>query len=81
MARLLIISLLLLPVVGFLGCYADIPRDVITSLPGWNGPTPTKQYSGYINISDTKHMHYWYVSVTCSCILAYFANDLCFRMG
>lgn len=55
----LLVSLLLLGVAGLLGCYADIPSDLITSLPGWSGSTPTKQYSGYINISDTKHMHYW----------------------
>eukprot|EP00602_Paraphysomonas_sp_CaronLab_P004870 CAMPEP_0185024084 /NCGR_PEP_ID=MMETSP1103-20130426/6997_1 /TAXON_ID=36769 /ORGANISM="Paraphysomonas bandaiensis, Strain Caron Lab Isolate" /LENGTH=485 /DNA_ID=CAMNT_0027556943 /DNA_START=59 /DNA_END=1516 /DNA_ORIENTATION=- len=35
--------------------------DEITSLPGWNGPTPTKQYSGYLNVSDTTHLHYWFV--------------------
>ena len=52
--------LLLLGAAGFLCCCrADIPADVITSLPGWSGPLPTKQYSGYIDISDTKHMHYW----------------------
>lgn len=54
-------SCLLLGAAGLLGCYADIPGDVITSLPGWSGSTPTKQYSGYIDISDTKHMHYWFV--------------------
>lgn len=54
--------LLLLGAAGLLGCcLADIPGDVITSLPGWRGPLPTKQYSGYIDISDTKHMHYWFV--------------------
>eukprot|EP00039_Didymoeca_costata_P018723 m.334701 g.334701 ORF g.334701 m.334701 type:complete len:473 (+) comp17413_c0_seq1:23-1441(+) len=35
--------------------------DLITSLPGWNGPTPTKQYSGYLNVSSTKRLHYWLV--------------------
>ena len=47
-------------ILGLAGsCRADIPGDVITSLPGWSGSLPTKQYSGYINISETKHMHYW----------------------
>ena len=55
----LLVPLLLFGAAGLLGCYADIPGDVITSLPGWSRPTPTKQYSGYIDISDTKHMHYW----------------------
>ena len=54
-----LLSLFTVGAVVFLGCLADIPGDVVTSLPGWSGPTPTKQYSGYINISDTKHMHYW----------------------
>ena len=58
MGRLLAV-LLVLGASGFLHCLADIPGDLITSLPGWSGPTPTKQYSGYINVSDTKHMHYW----------------------
>ena len=35
--------------------------DLITSLPGWEGKTPTKQYSGYLNSSDTTHLHYWFV--------------------
>lgn len=36
--------------------------DLITSLPGWNGPLPTRQYSGFFNISDnTKHVHYMFV--------------------
>jgi len=35
--------------------------DEITSLPGWNGNFPSKQYSGYLNITETKHYHYWFV--------------------
>ena len=58
MSRLLT-SFLLLGAVGLLGCRADIPGDLIKSLPGWSGATPTAQYSGYIDISSTKHMHYW----------------------
>lgn len=41
-----------------LGAYAP---DEVTSLPGWDGPLPTKHYSGYLNISKTRHMHYWFV--------------------
>lgn len=34
--------------------------DEITSLPGWNGPLPTKQYSGYLNVTSSgSHLHYW----------------------
>lgn len=31
--------------------------DLVTSLPGITGPMPT-MYSGYINASETKHIHY-----------------------
>jgi carboxypeptidase C (cathepsin A) len=34
--------------------------DLIQSLPGWSGPLPTNQYSGYLNVSST-HLHYWFV--------------------
>lgn len=34
--------------------------DAITSLPGWGIP-PTAQYSGYLNASETTHLHYWFV--------------------
>lgn len=34
--------------------------DEITSLPGWTGPLPTKQYSGYLNVTSSgSHLHYW----------------------
>ena len=35
-------------------------KDEITALPGWKGTLPSKQYSGYLNVSDTK-LHYWLV--------------------
>jgi len=35
--------------------------DAITWLPGWDAPLPSPQYSGYLNISSTKHLHYWFV--------------------
>jgi carboxypeptidase C (cathepsin A) len=35
--------------------------DLITSLPGWEGALPSAQYSGYLSISSTKHLHYWFV--------------------
>ena len=40
---------------------ADSPSDEVTSLPGWDGALPSKQYSGYLNITETKHYHYWFV--------------------
>lgn len=57
MIRSLAISLALLAFVQS----ADPVADLIKSLPTW-GPTPTKQYSGYLDIKNTtKHLHYWFV--------------------
>lgn len=48
-----------------LGCvatvFADIDADEVLSLPGWSGPLPSRQWSGYLNFTKTKHMHYWLV--------------------
>lgn len=43
--------------------YAAIPEHLITSLPGFNGTFPSKQYSGYINVNETngRFLHYWFV--------------------
>lgn len=35
--------------------------DQILALPGWTGALPSKQYSGYLNASDTTRLHYWMV--------------------
>lgn len=40
---------------------AEIASDEILSLPGWSGPLPSRQFSGYLNFTKTKHMHYWLV--------------------
>jgi len=37
-------------------------EDLINTLPGWDGALPTKQYSGYLNVSATKRLHYWLVT-------------------
>ena len=35
--------------------------DEVTSLPGWDGALPSKQYSGYLPVGDgTRHLHYYY---------------------
>jgi len=39
---------------------ADIPADLITSLPGWAGELPSKQYSGYLPVTDG-FLHYWFI--------------------
>ena len=36
-------------------------EDEIINLPGWDGDLPSKQYSGYLDISPTKHYHYWFI--------------------
>ena len=33
--------------------------DEITALPGWTGALPSRQFSGYLDASPTKHLHYW----------------------
>jgi hypothetical protein len=40
-------SVPLLPLALLVGwCKAAVPADEITKLPGWDGPLPTKHYSG-----------------------------------
>jgi len=46
------------------GVNAAISADQVMSLPGWDAPLPTKQYSGYLNIAGGKHLHYWLVQST-----------------
>lgn len=42
--------------------FAAYAPDQITSLPGWTGALPSKQYSGYLNVSNgDSHLHYWLV--------------------
>ena len=40
-------------------------EDEVERLPGWRGPLPSRQWSGYINISDAMgadmRVHYWYI--------------------
>lgn len=53
--------LFLATLVGVLGLsQAAYAPDEIVSLPGWEGKLPSKQFSGYLNVSSTK-LHYWLV--------------------
>ena len=49
----------------FCAVNAAIPDDKVSSLPGWNGRLPTRQYSGYIPVDSIKtrfiHYVYWFV--------------------
>ena len=42
---------------------AAIEEDEITSLPGWEGALPSRQYSGYLPVNEEKSrfLHYWFV--------------------
>jgi cathepsin A (carboxypeptidase C) len=35
--------------------------DEVTSLPGWTDPFPSRQWSGFLNLSSGKRLHYHYV--------------------
>ena len=39
---------------------APVQHEIV-SLPGWEGALPSKQYSGYLDITESKHYHYWFV--------------------
>lgn len=41
--------------------FGDPSADEVTSLPGWDGELPSRQFSGYLTVNTTKHMHYWMV--------------------
>ncbi|XP_061162902.1 lysosomal protective protein-like [Saccostrea echinata] len=41
-------------------------EDLIVALPGLKSPLPWKQYSGYLNGTDKKHLHYWYLESSSS---------------
>ena len=68
--------LLLLGALAFHPVLSDIPEHMIKSLPGWDAPLPTTQYSGYIQISATKYLHYWWVVELCLTKNIYIKNSL-----
>lgn len=43
------------------GTFCQPAEDEVTSLPGLSGKPNYKQYSGYLNATGTRHLHYWYV--------------------
>ena len=53
--KLLVVCLL------FVKTFQSPIEDEITSLPGWEGELPSKQYSGYLDITSSKHYHYWFI--------------------
>uniref|UniRef100_A0A674B717 Carboxypeptidase n=1 Tax=Salmo trutta TaxID=8032 RepID=A0A674B717_SALTR len=53
----LVLSLLF----GALGTLGAPEADEIKFLPGLQKQPNFKQYSGYFNVADNKHLHYWFV--------------------
>lgn len=43
------------------GTSPDMSGDEITQLPGWLGSLPSRQFSGYLDVGASKHLHYWLV--------------------
>ena len=41
---------------------AAVDADEITSLPGWEGALPSRQWSGFLPIGGGKNYHYWLVA-------------------
>lgn len=39
--------------------FANRPDDLISALPGWSAPLPSKQYSGFLDVDGNKKIHYW----------------------
>jgi carboxypeptidase C (cathepsin A) len=59
MSRLVVAVTTVVALMG--GALAAYAPDEITSLPGWTGALPSKQYSGYLHGSNTTRLHYWFV--------------------
>lgn len=45
------------------GVLAELQADRIHALPGWSGTLPSRQWSGFLNVSTTplRQLHYWLV--------------------
>ena len=56
-----IFSVLTLSIIFVQSTLCAPSSDEISTLPGWDGELPSKQYSGYLDVSNTKHYHYWFI--------------------
>ena len=56
MAKLLVLALALVA-----SATAAPVDDAVLSLPGWSDALPSAQYSGYLDVGTSKHLHYWMV--------------------
>lgn len=43
------------------GCDARVVKDRVVRLPGWDAELPSAHFSGYLSITNTKHLHYYLV--------------------
>jgi serine carboxypeptidase-like clade 1 len=64
-SRLFFLSALLLSCLLAVQITADVPADLIDTIPGY-GKSPSKQYSGFLPADDaqTIFLHYWFVTST-----------------
>lgn len=56
----MLINLLLCVSLGITLAVRSDVSDEITSLPGWSGDLPSRQFSGYLQ-ANTSNLHYWFV--------------------
>ena len=49
---------------GATAALAAPAADEITSLKGWSGALPSKQYSGFLDVSAEHHVHYVFVEAS-----------------
>ena len=54
-----IILITLIAACVLLGAFGAYAPDEITALPGWEGSLPTRQYSGYLNVSSSGKKQYF----------------------
>lgn len=57
--------MLMLPILAATPAFApttlEPSADEVTSLPGWDGALPSRQFSGYLGVGKHKQLHYWLV--------------------
>ena len=56
-----IVGLILLGLSHLHTAHGVVLGDEVKGLPGWDAPLPSRHFSGYLNFSSTKHMHYYLV--------------------
>lgn len=58
----LLVPLLLLFLLFLLSSSAAPTDDEVLSLPGWQGPLPSRHFSGYLRIAGGTNLHYYFVA-------------------